>query len=125
MFRSQKRLPDAELAVMQAIWDCTPPVSRACLEVRLEKSHPMAMTTLLTLLSRLVERGFLTVEKHGRGNCYTPIVTRHAYLSSQGSQFFRSLCGGNISLFANALCDSGLTKEELAQLRQLLEEGDL
>ena len=125
MFRSQKRLPDAEFAVMQAIWDCTPPVTRAELEKQLEEYHPMATTTLLTLLTRLAERGYISVEKHGRGNCYTPIVARRAYLSSQGSQFFRSLCGGNVSLFANALCDSGLTKEELAQLRQLLEEGDL
>ena len=120
-----RKLPEAELTVMQAVWDCTPPVSRAVLEVRLEKSHPMAMTTLLTLLSRLVERGFLTVEKHGRSNCYTPTVSKREYLSSQGKRFFRSLCGGNVSVFANALCDSGLTKEELAQLRQLLEEGDL
>ena len=47
------------------------------------------------------------------------------YLAGQGNRFFRKLCGGNVSAFANALCDSGLTKEELAQLRQLLERDAL
>lgn len=107
------------------VWDCTPPVTRADLEVRLKARHPMAMTTLLTLLPRLVERKYLSVEKYGHGNSYTPTITKQQYLSSQGKRFFRSLCGGNVSVFANALCDSGLTKEELTQLRQLLEEGDL
>ena len=31
----------------------------------------------------------------------------------------------NLSVFANALCDSGLTREELAELRALLEEEKL
>jgi hypothetical protein len=30
-----------------------------------------------------------------------------------------------MSVFANALCDSGLTREELDELRRLLEEGAL
>ena len=45
-----ERLPDAELEVMQAIWDCEPPVSRADIEPLLQRRHPMATTTLLTLL---------------------------------------------------------------------------
>ena len=47
-----ERLPDAELEVMQAIWDCEPPVSRADIEPLLQRRHPMATTTLLTLLGR-------------------------------------------------------------------------
>lgn len=46
-------------------------------------------------------------------------------LASQSSRFIRKLCGGNLKTFANALCDSGLSKEDLQQLRQLLERDDL
>ena len=35
------------------------------------------------------------------------------------------LCGGNISVFAEALCSSGLTAEEIEELRRLLERGEL
>ena len=125
MKHSIRRLPDGELLVMQALWQCEIPVSRAELEKKLPPEHPMAQTTLLTLLSRLAEKGFLAVERVGKSNCYTPLVTRDAYLSAQSRRFVDQLFGGSMSLFASALCDSGLSKEDLDQLRRHLEEGTL
>ena len=46
-------------------------------------------------------------------------------LKRYSRNFFEKLCGGSLSIFANALCDSGLTKEELAELRVLLEQEEL
>lgn len=120
-----RRLPDAELEVMQAVWRCEPPVTRHQIETILQHTHPMALTTLLTLLTRLADRGFLAIEKNGRSNCYTPLITREDYLAAQSSQFFKQVCGGSMSAFASALCHSGLTKEELAELRTLLERDAL
>lgn len=125
MKKTIRRLPDSELAVMQAVWQCTPPVSRTDLEEMLHSQYPMAQTTLLTLLTRLAEKGFLAVEKQGRSNIYVPLISRDAYLADQSRRFVDQLCGGNISLFASALCDSGLSKEELEELSRLLEEGRL
>lgn len=120
-----RRLPDAELEVMQAIWACQPPVARTDIEEILYQTHPMAMTTLLTLLTRLGEKGFISIEKNERRSYYTPCISREDYLASQSRNFFEKLCGGNLSTFANALCGSGLTREEIAQLRTLLERGEL
>ena len=120
-----RRLPDSELEVMQAVWSCEAPAARIEIEHMLYQSHPMAMTTLLTLLTRLSEKGFLTIEKNGRRSYYTPCISKEDYLASQSKRFFEKLCGGNLSTFANALCDSGLSKEELAELRSLLERNEL
>lgn len=120
-----RRLPDAELEVMQAVWVCTPPVGRADIEDILYKTHPMATTTLLTLLTRLADKGFLSIEKSGRRSYYTPCVSQEDYLAAQSRRFFQKLCGGSVSTFANALCDSGLSREELEELRALLERGEL
>lgn len=120
-----RRLPDAEQEVMQAIWACEPPVARTDIEEILYKTHPMATTTLLTLLTRLAEKKFITVEKNGRRSCYIPCISREDYLASQSKSFFEKLCGGNLSTFANALCGSGLSREEIAELRALLERGEL
>ena len=122
---SVRRLPDGELEVMQALWSCEPPVFRANLEEILQKNHPMAMTTLLTMLTRLSEKGFVSIEKQGRKSVYTPAVTREEYLASQSRNFLQKVCGGSISAFAAALCDSGLTREELQELRELLERDAL
>lgn len=125
MSKSIRRLPDGELEVMQAVWACTPPVSRTDLEEILGEKHPLAATTILTLLSRLVEKGFLSTERQGRSNYYTPLVSKQHYLAAQSRRFVDTLCGGKMSVFAAALCDSGLTKEDLAELRDLLEKGGL
>lgn len=119
-----RRLPDAELEVMQALWACDGPVTRADLEERLTQTHPMATTTLLTLLTRLKDKGFVSVQPEGRSRVYAPLVTQEAYLAAQSHRFLHQLCGGKVSVLASALCDSGLSKEDLEELRELLKEGD-
>lgn len=120
-----RRLPDAELEVMQALWSCTPPAARTDIEEILKDTHPMALTTLLTLLPRLSEKGFIRIEKTGRSARYYPLVPRQEYLAEQSRRFLNKLCGGSLPAFAAALCDSGLTKEEIAELRDLLERNTL
>lgn len=115
-----RRLPDAELEVMQAVWRFDPPVPRAEIERAVSETRPMAQTTLLTLLSRLAEKGFLRIEKQGRGSVYTPLVSERDYRASQSRRFVDSLFGGSMSAFASALCDSGISREDLDELRRLL-----
>ena len=109
-----RRLPDAELTVMQAVWDCGAPATRAEIEARLPPE-----------LSRLAERGFVRADKAGRGALYTALVSRKEYLAGQSRSFLDKLCGGSLSVFAAALCDSGLSREELGELRALLERNEL
>lgn len=116
------RLPDSELEVMQAVWDSVQPVPRAELERLTAERHPMAQTTLLTLLTRLAEKGFVRIEKAGRGSVYTALVDRADYLSEQSRSFVDRLCGGSMSVFAAALTDSGLSREDIEELRELLKE---
>ena len=120
-----RRLPDAELEVMQAIWDCQVPAARTETNERLKETHPMAQTTLLTVLTRLADKGFIRIEKEGRSARYIPLISRQDYLAQQSRRFLEQLCGGSLPTFAAALCDSGLSREELAELRDLLERGGL
>lgn len=125
MADAMRTLPDAELEVMQAIWACEEPVKRAAISAILDRTHPMAPTTLLTVLSRLADKGFVRIEKTGRSAEYRPLVAKEDYLARQGRKFYDTLCGGSLPAFAAALCASGLTAEELRELRELLREGTL
>ena len=120
-----KRLPESELEIMQIIWKNPAPVSRMTIEDALQKIHPLAPTTILTLLTRLCEKGFLSLEKDGRTNLYTPLVSDRDYLAAESRSFLDRLFGGSVAGFATALCDSGITKEELEELRRLLEKGEM
>ena len=110
---------------MQAVWACEPPAARADISAILQDTHPMALTTLLTVLSRLAEKGFVEIRKEGRSARYLPLVSRQEYLAQQSRRFVEKVCGGSLPAFAAALCESGLTREELAQLRELLERNEL
>ena len=116
-----RRLPEGELAIMQIIWDKGGAVSRADIESAMDEKSRLMPSTILTQLSRLTEKGFLNLEKHGRTNLFTPLVTREEYIASQGKSFFRELCSGRVDLFAAALTHSGISKEELSQLRKMLD----
>ncbi len=120
-----RQLPDAELAVMQVLWDLDAPAPRSAVEARVAEIRPMAQTTLLTLLTRLSEKGFVKIEKQGRSSVYTPLVAREAYQARQSRHFLDKVFGGSMSAFASALTASGLSREDLDELRRLLEEDRL
>lgn len=125
MDKAIPKLPDAELELMQAIWKCKAPVSRTDIEHIINAGRPLAATTILTMLARLTQKGALTVEKQGKSNIYTPVFSRRDYIASQSGRFFSKLCGGDIHLFAAALCDSGLSRTDIDELRRLLENEEI
>ena len=92
-----KKLPEAELEVMQVLWGLEVPAPRAAVEEAMARVRPMAQTTLLTLLSRLAGKGFVRVEKQGRSSVYTPLVSREDYQAQQSKRFVDRLFGGSMS----------------------------
>ena len=92
----KRRLPDAELAVMQAVWAVGGEVGRADIEGALA-SHGWSANTVNTYLTRLCDKGFLTSRREGRNNLYTPLVSKDKYLEFEE---FRSvldrLYGGSL-----------------------------
>lgn len=120
-----RRLPESELEIMQIVWRNTPPVPRTTVEDGLKESHKLAATTILTLLTRLCSKGFLSMEKKGRSNYYTPQITEREYLAYESRNILDKLYGGSMTTLATALCDSGVSEEELEELRELLERSKL
>lgn len=115
-----KRLPDAELAVMQVIWALEPPVTAAAVQQHAEKDWKA--TSVLTFLTRLCEKGFLHCEKEGRQNFYTPLIGREEYLRCESRSFVERLCGGSVKNLVASLSDAGaLTERDIDELRAFLD----
>ena len=123
------KIPESELDVMQVIWEqmdlLDGPVPRTVLEAEIAKVRPMAQTTLLTLVSSLVKKGVLKSEKNGRSSEYVPTISREEYLAKRSRAFIEKNCGGKMSVFASALTSSGLSRDEIEELRALLAEDKL
>ena len=56
---------------------------------------------------------------------YYPVITEKEYLASESRSFLDRLFQGSVANFAVALNDGGVKKEELEELRQLLEKGEI
>ena len=115
-----KRLPDAELEVMQAVWSLKAPVTAA--EVQRKVPSDWKATSVLTFLSRLCDKGFLSCEKEGRQNLYTPRVAQEDYLQRESRSFVERMCGGSVKNLVASLSDAGaLTKSDIDELRAFLD----
>ena len=116
-----KRLPDAELEVMKALWELGSDTPRSALEQALAP-FGWAGNTINTYLSRLTEKGFLSVRKEGKSNLSTPLVSREDYLAFDSRMVLSRLYGSSPRNFVAALAKGGLEQKDLEDLRDLLDE---
>lgn len=115
-----KRLPDAELEVMKALWQADAPVTRPELEKRLA-AHNWASTTLLALLSRLEAKGCVAREKQGRGYLYRAAITRQDYLPVESRSALGRLFDGSAKNLIAAMAESdALTDRDIDELEAYL-----
>jgi predicted transcriptional regulator len=117
-----KHLPDAELEVMKALWDSGPDTPRTLLEEKLI-SFGWAANTINTYLTRLADKGFVSVCRVGKSNRYTPLISREAYQTFDSRSVVSRLYGSPRN-FVAALAREGLKETELVELRALLDELD-
>ncbi|MCI8601197.1 MAG: BlaI/MecI/CopY family transcriptional regulator [Oscillospiraceae bacterium] len=116
-----QKISDAELEVMEAVWQLPDPCTSAQLQTALSKKN-WKQTTLLTFLTRLTEKGLLTTKKQGKQNLYSPALSREGYLARETRSFLAGLHGGSLRSFIAALnAGEKLQEEELDELRSWLE----
>ena len=118
-----KKLGDAELEIMLAVWGAGEPVPSAYVQEKLRGSRDWTLPAILTSLNRLVDKGFLACEKRGRGNLYRPLVSEGAYKAAEGRGLLDRLYGSSLPGMVAALYDGrAIGEADLADLRQYLDE---
>lgn len=117
-----KRLPDSELEVMLALWDCGGEASRSQIEEKLADFH-WAVNTINTFLTRLCAKNFISVRREGKTNYYSPLVSKEEYLSFESRGVLKKLYGGSVSNFVAAFSDgNGIDEKEIEELQSLIDE---
>lgn len=117
-----KKLPDAELELMLIIWDAEAPISRIEIEEKMDKSREVVPSTILSLLSRLEERGFVEREKRGKINYYSALVQKEPYLKETGKNILQKMFGGSLANFAAALyMGEELSQADVEELQKIID----
>ena len=118
-----KRLPDAEFEIMKVIWDSTPPVTTVQIMEKLESGRDWKPQTVLTMLVRLIEKGFLSSERVGRERNYTPAIPEQDYMQIETGDFMKRYSGNSMGSLVKTLYDGqNFSEEDLRELREWLEE---
>lgn len=121
--KKMKRLGDAELEIMLVIWEAQGPVTSSYVLAALEGKRDWKLSTLMTVLSRLVDKGFLQLNKEGRSNFYTPIVAEEDYRRSESKDVLEKLFGNNIRAMVSSLVGGkAVSEEDIHALRQYLDD---
>lgn len=120
------KLPESELRLMQALWALDAAgetdITAAALMAHDETLGALKLTTVLTLVTRLQNRGYLAAEKRGRANCYTPLVAEADYKAQAAAEFIATVYGSRPTGLISALVQGGmLSDEDLGELQALLE----
>ncbi len=121
-----QQLSDTELEIMKIVWGDPSEVTlfSYIMDALAAKGRPCQKNTLIVLLSRLMNKGFLRAKKIGRRNEYMALVSESAYQTAQTKDFLDKLYEGSAKgLVAGLIAGDLLTDEEYAELKKLLEKG--
>ena len=121
--REKKQLSKAEMQVMSVLWgmDASGVTSAEVME-RYDEPRP-AMTTLLTFLKRLTEKGFVQTEKQGKLLRFTPLVGRDEYTAQYMADAKDTLFGGSpTSLLTFFVQHEQLDDDQLNELLDIIKQ---
>ena len=114
------KISEAELVVMEALWEQSPQTATDVAD-RVAASREWSVQTVKTLLSRLMAKDIIAADQDGRRFLYRPMVARDDYVAGESGRLVNRLFGGRISpLVAQLASQDQLTAEDIAELEDIL-----
>ena len=121
--QSARELSKLEREVMNIIWD-KGKVTAKEIKYAIEETNPLALTTILTVLSRLLEKEFVKeVPSLGRSKVFQATVAREAVafdsLKKVMKNFFK---GSPAAMMSQLIKHEAVSRDEMDDIRRMLED---
>ena len=114
-------LGEAEMEVLQHVWEHGQ-VTVAEIHEQISQKRKVAYTTIMTIMRKLADKGFLQYEKQGSAYLYqaarSPGEVKHSLLTGILRKVFR---GSPVELVESLVTYEILSEAERAEIRDLLE----
>jgi BlaI family transcriptional regulator, penicillinase repressor len=115
-------LSASEWKIMKILWEKKSCAARDVFETA-GKQHGWAISTVKTLLRRLVDKGYLQTTQVGNSYLYKPTQNAFKMLCRYADSLLDHALEGTVApLLAYMVNKSDLSSDEISQLRSLLEE---
>ena len=123
------KLPASELEIMQAIWlldaEGEKFITASLAMKRCPGLQRLKLTTVITLINRLLIKGFVKVQKIGHSNGYIPLISSEEYRKFAYGDFVEKVYRNDrLDLFSALVSDEALTKEDLQEIKALIEKTE-
>ena len=123
MPRDRAPVSDAELEVLKVLWAAGPLTVRDVVAALRRQRRRLAYNTVLTLLSRLRDKGYVAADRRDTAHLFRPVVSREELIGSSLAAIADRVCDGTASPLVQALVrGQRFTQAEIAQLRKLLND---
>ena len=123
----KSRLPrptDAELAILRVLWERGASTVRQVHE-SLSGERTIGYTTILKLMQIMADKGIVERDETDRTHVYTPRMSEeHTQRQLLQDLLDRAFGGSALKLVMQALSTRKASPEELAQIRQLLDDRE-
>jgi predicted transcriptional regulator len=119
MSKDKPTLTDAELEIMQVVWDQGKANVRDVYE-EINKRRKVAYTTVLTMMKLLEHKGFLFRDDSERTHVYRPRRQKERVVTAMVDDFVdRVFQGAARPLLMHLITENDLSPEEIEQLAEL------
>ncbi len=120
--KTRPALTKAELELMEAVWRTQEPITSTTVGDHLENNKAWKPTTILTLLGKLKEKGYIAGRKEGKSYRYQILSPREQYRREETKGLVERFYDGSLKNLLASLYDEGpVDGQELAELREWFE----
>ncbi|HUF48768.1 MAG TPA: BlaI/MecI/CopY family transcriptional regulator [Vicinamibacterales bacterium] len=114
---------DSELEVLKVLWETGPATVREVAGQLRRRRRRLAYTTVLTLLSRLRDKGYVAADRRDTAHVFRPLVSREELVGSSLTALADRICDGTASPLMYALVrGQQFSADEIAHFRKLLDD---
>ncbi len=123
MARTPQDVTDAELAVLQVLWDRGPANRRQLTDILYPGTGAAHYTTVQKLLERLGAKGYVAENPSEGPRTFAPAVSREELISRRLRAVADKLCEGSLTpLLTNLIQTQQLSARELQELRDFIDD---
>lgn len=125
MARTPQDVTDAELAVLQELWDRGPTTIRQLAEALYPRGTASHYATVQKLLERLEEKRYVGRDRSATAHTFRATVGRDELIGRRLEAVAEKLCGGSLTpLLTHLVRARRLSARERQELRSLIDELD-
>jgi len=123
--KSETKMTPVEWEIMEVVWKLGGSPSVRDVVNHAYANGEKAYTTVQTVVKTLEKKGFLTSQKIGLVNFYTPTRSREEMVHAETNRFVGRIFHGSIPALANYLINTqDLSQEEIEAIKRVLAEKE-